>query len=66
MVDPTYHDSSAEIRARAATAATRLEGIAKGTGPLDYLDTLASLGLVEHELEIAASLCRQQLRAAPK
>lgn len=61
----TSPDPSAEIRARLQTAITRLEGIARGSGALDMLDTLASIGLVEHELEIAKAAARHALRGQP-
>jgi hypothetical protein len=53
---------SDQIRSHLQTAILLLERYAKRPGPLDMLDVLAVLGMVEHEIDMAREVAHRALR----
>jgi hypothetical protein len=55
-------DPSDEIRERMRNAIGLLEGYANRSGPLEMLEVLSVLGLVEHEIDMAREAAHHALR----
>ena len=56
-------DPSDKIRERMRNAIGLLAGYANRSGPLDMLEVLTTLGLVEHEIDMAREAAHHALRA---